>query len=228
MKLEGTTEDIPLRELIEMIAYSSVTGVLNIYTDSASGHIYFRDGHLYHCDSRDSAGLDALAGLFALHRANFSFVSDVTSDQESLWGDMDYHLQTAERLAHRWAAVRPSITSLDLIPALIIPFELAIRRVGPAHHQILDRIDGQHTIRAITDDLGWAMIDVAEAIAQLSRDSLIDLRHQGQGQEPEPATPQRGGLFNRLLSRASEPARQVGPAPLTISAEEMVLRVLRS
>jgi hypothetical protein len=228
VKLEGTIDTIPLRELIEMIAYSSVTGALNIYTESSTGHLYFRDGHLYHCDAGDVIGIDALASMFELTEAGFSFVSDITSDQESLWGDLDYYMQTAERLAYRWTNIRSSITSLDLIPMLIVPLDTAVRRVGPSHHEVLERVDGQSTIRAITEDLGWAEIDVAEAIAKMVQDALADLR--GDAQEPEPVSISvaRGGLFNRLLSRSGDAPWQPAAERPTLSAEEMVLRALRS
>ncbi|NNJ10759.1 DUF4388 domain-containing protein [Chloroflexales bacterium ZM16-3] len=228
MKLEGNINTIPLRELIEMISYSSVTGALNIYTASSAGHLYFRDGHLYHCDAGAVIGIDALASMFELSEARFSFVSDITSDQESLWGDLDYHMQTAERLAYRWKNIRSSITSLDLLPVLIVPLDTAMRRVGPSHHEVLEQVDGQHTIKAITEDLGWAEIDVAEAIAKMVHDALADLR--GDAQEPElaPSSVARGGLFNRLLSRPGDAPRQPAVERPTLSSEEMVLRVLRS
>jgi len=227
VKLEGSIDTIPLRELIEMIAYSSVTGALNLYSESFAGHLFFRDGHLYHCDAGELAGIDALAALFELVEARFSFVSDIASDQETLWGDLDYHMQVAERLAQRWKLIRPVISSLDLTPQLTVPFDAALRRVGPARHQVLDRIDGQHTLRAITEDLGWTQIDVVEAIAQMLQDGLVALRCETQMLESDPPCAARGGLFNRLLTRPGDSPRPLAPELPSNSAEEMVLRALR-
>lgn len=229
VKLEGTTDTIPLRELIEMITYSSVTGLLNLYTEAqVTGHLYFRDGHLYHASLAEYTGVEALAGLFELSQANFSFVSDATSDEESLWGDIDYHVRIAERLAQRWRAIRPSIPSLDLTPVLLLAPEAALRRLGPAYHQVLDRIDGQHRIRDIISDLSWAAIDVAEAIAQMSQDKLIDLRSTIQPAAAPAAGAMRGGLFERLRSRVNDVSRSPGAEGVSLSAEELVLQVLRS
>lgn len=228
MKLEGTLDTVPLRELLDMIIYSSVTGVLNLYAGTSVGHIYVRDGNLYHCEYQGAEGIDGLAGLMELSQAGFSFVRDSTSEKESLWGDTQYHLQTAERLACRWQGVRAYIPSLSLRPSLVAPFESALRRVSPSYHQVLERIDGRHSIKAIIDDLGWAEIDVAEVIAQMSIDGLVDIQREAEVR-PAVAEHQRGGLFDRLLSRPVEAAvRQ--PAverPLT-SGEELVLQALRS
>lgn len=229
MKIEGTTDTIPLRELIEMISYSSVTGALNLYSDKhIAGHLYFRDGNLYHADFEGYSGVEALAQLFELSYASFSFVSDITSDEESLWGDMDYHVRIAERLAQRWQNIRAHIPSVSLIPVLIVPCEAAMRRLGPAYHQILDRINGQHTIHEIVSDLGWATIEVAEVIAQMRQDKLIDLRDAAVQTATPAAGPTRTSLLDRLRSRGGDPPRPPGAEAQRISPEELILQVLRS
>ncbi|NTW02083.1 MAG: DUF4388 domain-containing protein [Oscillochloris sp.] len=227
MKLEGTLDTFPLRELIDMITYSSVTGALNIYAEQGCGHLYFRDGSLYHCEYMSSNGTDALAELLEVRQANFSFVGDSTSDQETLWGDIAYHVQVAERLANRWRNIRCTIPSLNLVPVLLVPFESALRRVGPAHHQVLDRIDGQHSLKMIANDLSWAEIDVADAVAQMFRDSLVELRDQEQAVDVQSPDPPRTGLFDRLRTRPGETTRQASDHSQT-SPEDVILRVLRN
>jgi Domain of unknown function (DUF4388) len=227
VKLEGTLETVPLRELLDMIVYSSVTGLLNLYAGALIGHVYVRDGSLYHCEYNGAEGVEGLACLLELSQAGFSFIRDCVSDRESLWGDTTYHLQTAERLARRWQGVRPYVPNLSLVPVLLVSFEAALRRVGPAHRQVLDRIDGLHTIKAITEDLGWAEIEVAEVIAQMCLDSLIDVQREVEARSAV-AEHQRGSLFERLLVRPGDAgSRQPAERP-GLSSEELVLRVLRS
>lgn len=228
MKLEGTFETIPLRDLIDMVTYSSVTGVLNIYVGQTVGHLYFRDGTLYHCDFCSTVGVDALAGMLEITQASFGFVADTTTEQESLWGDMSYHVQMAERLAYRWQGVRAAIPSFDLVPTLVVTLDAAIRRVGPTHQQVLDRIDGSHSLRSIATDLGWAEIDLAEAISQMVQDRLIEFR-RGLPQPPAQniAAP-RGGLFDRLRSRSGDNTRQSSVEQPSPSSDELVLSMLRS
>jgi hypothetical protein len=210
VKLEGTLALFPLNELIEMVVYSSVTGALNIYGGAgAPGSLYFRDSVLYHVERDASEGVTALAELFELSQANFAFVSDVTSERESLWGALSQHLQTAERLAARWRQLRAYVPNLDLIPLLLVTSEAALRRIGPAHHGVLKSIDGQSNLRQIAVGLGWAEIDVAEAIVQMSVDGLIELRSPRPPTITEPDEPVAprvgGGLFDRM--RAQTPPR---------------------
>ena len=48
MQLDGNLNKFPLRELIEMVVYSSVTGVLELRAGTDIGQIFFRDGQPYH------------------------------------------------------------------------------------------------------------------------------------------------------------------------------------
>jgi hypothetical protein len=234
VKLEGTISTFPLRELIDMIAYSSVTGVLNIYAADLSGHLYFRDGHLYHVAAGTAEGIDALALILERPQATFAFVSDPTVDRETLWGDYEQHLRLAEHLAARWSHIRPHIPHLKLIPILLAPIEQVQRAVNPAHLPLLDMIDGERTLIAITRSLGWTPIEVAEATLHLLQQRLIAL-HQGPASErppveerPDAAYPSRSGIFDRMRRQAGGASRSESVAPAPAAPDDFVLRILRS
>lgn len=239
MKLEGTIDTFPLRELIEMIFYSSVTGALHLHIANSHGQIYFRDGQIYHAALHEQTGMSAMAGLFGLDHATFSFLSDAVIETETIWGEHEHNLQTAERLARRWREVRSYVPSLDLIPEILLSSDAALRRVGPSHSTILAAIDGKSSLADITASIGWTEIDVAEAIAQMSLDGVVNLRREQQREHhckeaPPTGVAQHtceGGLFDRFLSRTSKARPQ--PEPVLndgsrLSGEELTLRLLRS
>ncbi len=225
VKLEGSLETIPLHELIEMVSYSSVTGALNIYATPVDGHLFFRDGTLYHCDSAGSIGYPALVRLFELNQAAFSFVSDITANDESIWGDVEGHVRAAQRLGGRWREIRPRVPSLAMIPVLSVSFEAALRRVGPFHHQVLDRIDGQHTLEEIIADLGWTEIDVAEVVAHMIQDRLVELHTEpvSDTHTRSVAAEPRGSLFGRLLPRSGDTTH-----PGRVVTEDLMAQALGS
>lgn len=234
MKLEGSLDTFPLRELVDMIVYSSVTGALNIYGPGAQGRLYFSEGTLYHVERGPAQGVEALAELLEHHSGTFAFVSDVKVEAESLWGSLAHHMQTAERMATRWRQVRPYVPHLDLTPSLLMTREAALRRIGPAHQPVLAAIDGQASLRQIAADLGWAAIDIAEAAVQMTVDSVIDLRSPRAGAAPEapPEGQHPGGIFDRIRPRGQAPARAAAePEPARAaegrSGEDLILQLLR-
>lgn len=206
MKLEGTLATFPLRELIDMIVYSSVTGALNIYGPGDHGRLYFRDGVLTHVEHGQSTGVEALAELLELQTASFTFVSGATTEAETTWGSLHHHLQSAERLAARWRQLRPYLPHLELVPALLVAPEAAARRVPQGHQPILAAIDGQRNLHQLALVVGWAEIDLAEGIVQMTVDGLLDLRGQRQSTQSGPtpeALHQAGGLFDRLRAHSA-------------------------
>jgi len=235
VKLEGSLDTFPLRELIDMVMFSSVTGVLNIYGSGRAGQLFFRDGTLYHAERGPACGMDALAELLAIDGALFSFVTDATSEAESLWGAPHYYLQSAERAAARWRQIRAYVPDLERVPRLLVTPAWIERHVNPAHHPLLAAVDGRATLRDIAARLGWAGIDVAEMAAQLSLDGVIELV-AAPAEPPAPAPPDRKpGLFDRLLASSSsaQASPQADPPPPDPekrpyrSVEDSILQILR-
>lgn len=240
MKLEGTLQTFPLRELIDMIIYSSVTGVLNLHAAESVGHIYFRDGRLYHADHCEMRGVESLAAMFDLPpAARFAFISDLTIDEESIWGDAEFHLQSAERTAVRWRHVRPMVRGLGLVPKMLLAPEAALTRAGPSYQRLITVVDGRQSLHQIAEQLGWADLDVAEAAARLIQAGVLELGEAEHASEPvaaidEPLHRGDGGLFSRLRAKMgrpasveAEPARAMESFPAW-SSEERIFQILQS
>lgn len=249
MKLEGWLKHYPLRELLEMTVYSSVTGVLNIIDTQPFGQIYFRDGQLYHVISGELTGMDAFASLFEAEEARFSFVSEVTIEAESIWGDPLELAEQAERLAGRWQRLRPLIPHLKLVPVALRSSDEARTHVSPDFWPYFAAIDGVQTLAAIATALQCDRLELCEAIVQMHADQLIELRATGQvagssaiAKPPQPMSP-KGGFFDRLMAGLPQPTRPTratenpaapadgaarkDTAPPDIT-EEAILRLLRS
>jgi hypothetical protein len=229
VKLEGSLDTFSLRELIEMVVYSSVTGVLCIRALGGDGRLFFRESGLYHVEHGRSRGLEALAELLDLHEGSFSFLSDVVSDQESLYGSIAVHLQNAERIAARWRQIRPYVPSLDMVPQLLVAREAALRRAHPGQATTIGAVDGRASLRQIAAALGWSELDLAEAVAELSLDGIVELRPSRAVPHGQPAAEHpREGFFDRLLARTAQPHDEHQPeAAPRLPAEELTLRLLR-
>lgn len=228
MNLEGPLQQFPLTELIEMIAYSSVTGVLSIFSAADCGQIYCRDGRPYHATHNDLTGLDAVSSTFESAATTFSFVDNVTCEEESLWGDPFELADQARRLAIRWREVRSLISSLNLIPRKLVSLEQAHSHISPTQREYFAAIDGQHTIAELTKILACEAIDLCEAVAQMHEDGLLELRTPNPivaKNDPPPIAissshnDNRGGLFDKLLATLPAQKPAAPPKPTTKPTE---------
>jgi len=131
MQLEGMLGQFSLRELIEMIVYSSVTGVLEMRVGDEVGQIFFRDGLPYHAAVNRQVGFDAACLMFEERETPFRFVAGGVASEETLWLDPWDLIERAEDQAKQWQRVRPRIPSLNWVPALCMaPLDVCVALVS--------------------------------------------------------------------------------------------------
>lgn len=221
MQLDGTLDKFSLRELIEMVVYSSVTGVLELRAAADVAQIYFRDGQPYHAAAGGQTGLDALAIMFEERDAPFRFVADRETTEATLWSDPWELIERAENQARRWRDIRAHIASVDHVPMLrVAPFVSQIQ-ISEAVWPVLAAVDGQRSIQEIAAHLNWVLLDTCEALGTLVERGLLGMQAPGVvSLAPRPLAEQSGagspaeekrpanGFLERLLAEAQAKEQQ--------------------
>ncbi|WP_298820784.1 DUF4388 domain-containing protein [Chloroflexus sp.] len=174
MALHGTLQQIALRELIDLAAYSALTGSIDIHGER-SGRIFFVNGQIYHIECEGQAGIEALGILLNVQNGTFNVVSGAQSNNHSVWGDLESILRNAERVALRWRRLWHQAPSLELTPVLLMPSEAAKSRAGAALHVLIEAIDGRKRLRDLAAELRWSAIDVVEGVVQLMSQQIARL-----------------------------------------------------
>jgi len=213
VQLEGFLSQFPLRELIEMAVYSSVSGVLEVQVGDDVGRIFFRDGLPQHAELSELQGVDAVGRMFAEHDAPFRFLADGASVTPTLWMDPWEMIVLAEHQAQTWAMVRPYVPSLGVIPALRMPVQHARSLIGEDLAPLLTCIDGQRSIPDIARDLAVTTIDVYVGIATLVQQNIVTFTRPqpprgAAGDSQTDIEEKREGFFERLIARALEEERR--------------------
>ncbi len=214
MQLAGSLSQFPLRELIEMAVYSSVSGVLEVQVGDDTGRIFFRDGLPQHAELAVLQGVDAIGRMFAEQDASFRFLADSTPVTPTLWMDPWELIELAEHQAQTWAKVRPYVPALGAVPVLRIPRQKAQSLISADVGPLLTLIDGRRSIPDIARDLAVTLIDVYVGVASLVQQQiviLVPLPPLQTAPPPEPgsdAGEKRDGFFERLIARALEEERR--------------------
>jgi Domain of unknown function (DUF4388) len=201
VQLNGKLGQFSLHELIEMIVYSSVAGVLEIGTGDRRGQIFFRDGLPYHAVYSDCVGFDAVCKMFQRHTDPFRFVAGEVCSDDTLSLDPWDMIERAEQQALLWERVLPRIPSLSWIPTLCTTNAEHIQ-ISESVWPVLSAVDGQRNVTAIAALLNLAALDVCLALISLLDQGLIMIK------QPLPAllTPRpsnhlpAGGFFERLIA----------------------------
>lgn len=256
MKLEGSLTVYPLRELLEMILYSSVTGALHIYNSQHEGAIFFENGQPYHAAMRSLVGMDAIVISAEDPTAQFAFTDARRIETISLWGDPLELIEQFDKLALRWSHIRPTIQNVWMIPRLLITLEQVQSHLSKEYQDLCATINGRLSIEALSRALHWELLPLCEVVAQLTKRGVIAL-------DPPTELPgvqvvrtptnqrQKQTLLDRLMATLPDtlepelpthptlppsPTADATPAPLTPPADpqkaddpqaEAILRILR-
>jgi hypothetical protein len=176
VQLDGNVNKFPLRELIEMVVYSSVTGVLELRAGADIGQVFFRDGQPYHAVAGERAGMDAIAAMFEERDSPFRFVADREAEDATLWIDPWELIERGETQARQWSRIRAFIPDLACVPVL---------RGNPSSNQIhisetvwpvLAAVDGRRNPVEIAAFLNLVLLDACVALADLIEQGLIEVR----------------------------------------------------
>lgn len=213
MQLSGTLDIFPLRELIEMVTYSSVTGVLEVQASGEVGQLFFKDGRPYHAIAGMQLGVDAVGTLFQAHAAPFRFLADHTAETVTLWLDPWDLMDRGEELARQWLHIRQRIPHAGLVPVLAGTPARSQIHIGETTWPVLSAIDGQRTIEEIAVYLNLLLLDTCLALATLIDQELVTLttaRQQALHPSAQPAgTPEtQAGFLERMLADAQAKAQQ--------------------
>ena len=176
MQLEGTLDKFPLRELIEMVTYSSVTGVLEVQLGAEVGQIFFNDGRPYHALVGLHTGLDATAAMFEVHAAPFRFVADKEHVDSTLWQDSWEIIERSEELSSKWLAIRARIPSMASVPQLYDEPAIGQIQISDTTWPVLAGIDGVRTVEQIAEYLNLVLLDCCLALVALLDRGLITLQ----------------------------------------------------
>jgi hypothetical protein len=204
VQLDGGLDKFPLRELIEMVVYSSVTGVLELHAGTDVGQIFFRDGQPYHAAAREHVGMDAIATMFEERDALFRFVADRETTEWSLWVDPWELIERGEREAQLWARVRACIPGMEWVPVLRGAPTADHIHIRESAWPVLAAIDGQRSVTAVADHLNLVVLDTCDALADLIEQGLIEIR-------PPRAAP-TSTLFAPPAARPATPDTQSTPS----------------
>jgi hypothetical protein len=244
VKLEGQLSTFPLRELIEMVMYSSVTGMLEVYTNNGPGRLFFQDGRPHHAAINDKVGVAATHELFFDPQARFLFVSGIENNEETVWMDPIELLDSCEAMAQRVGQIKATVPSFEWVPTII---QTATKPVNVAEDDwaLLTLIDGVRSVDDIATELFAHVVDIAESLQRMASRGQIALRPPhgarpvgqpllaslGVGSAAPSSEQPRNGLLDRFLgSSPSDEPLPLGelPLPPAYVEEDPIVKLLRN
>ena len=180
MSLQGSLNELPLPDVIQLVSVSGKTGAFEIQCDEAEGKIYLRDGQIVDALVGRLRGDSAVYEMAIWSQGSFTFNPGEESEQVTIHMSNASLMMEAARRLDEWRVLSRKIPSLDLVPYFSSREQGADQvTLSPQEWILVTRIDGELTIEEIADELKWAPFDVSKLLFGMITTGLVGLGNPG-------------------------------------------------
>jgi Domain of unknown function (DUF4388) len=188
MSFQGSLNELPLADIVQLVAVSGKTGMFSMTRASEKGYVYLQNGQITHAKVGDLEGDDAIYALALWNQGTFQFSPGVESDAHSITRSNTNLLLEAARRSDEWKILSRKIPATDSIPVLVArdgmtgPVTLT-----PLEWRVVAKTDGQRSIEDIARSLKTSSFDVAKTLYGLVTAELVEVSKTRGAGAPAPA-----------------------------------------
>lgn len=197
MSLRGSLDDLPLPDIVQMVAMSGKTGAFVLESAEQKGEIYLVDGQLVHAKLGGLEGEEAVYEFAVWRSGDFTFHENRATEHRTIQKSNTSLLMEAARRIDEWAVLSKQVPSTDLVPVLASQTWSTSVSFSPQEWSVICGIDGGRTVDDIAEALSVPSFEVAKLLYGLVTAGLVELR------EP-------------LEQRHAGPLRQMSRSELTL------------
>ncbi|MGA7992907.1 MAG: DUF4388 domain-containing protein [Thermoanaerobaculia bacterium] len=190
MSFQGSLNELPLADIVQLVAVSGKTGMFSMTRASEKGYVYLQNGQITHAKVGDIEGDDAIYALALWSHGTFQFSPGVESDAQTITRSNTNLLLEAARRSDEWKILSRKIPGTDSVPVLVSrdgasgPVTLT-----PLEWKVVTKTDGQRSIEDIGRDIRLSSFDVAKTLYGLVTAELVEISKARA--VPAPAPPGR-------------------------------------
>lgn len=207
--LTGSLAQLPLVDLLKMLAAGGQTGHLELSSGLDQGDLYLHQGELVHADSDMQTGEAAFARLIAWPSGQFRFEPGAPAPARTIDRPLDRLLADSARAAGEREAVRRVVPSMDIVPRLARKAPSATVTVDARDWELLATVDGVVTAAELARARGLAEAEFAKVLYRLKLAGLLEFIAAAQ-----PAAPQQRALAGQAFFHALTTAVAAALGPL--------------
>ncbi len=206
MSFQGSLKELPLADIVQLVAVSGKTGMFSLTRAAEKGAVYIQNGQITHAKVDDVEGEDAIYALALWNEGQFQFSAGVESDTRTITRSNTNLLMEAARRSDEWKILSKKIPTTEAVPRLVCREGLSEPvTLTPNEWLVVTGTDGARTIEEIARGTRLSAFDVAKTLYGLITAELVEIRTKAEARPPA-AGPS-----------ASAPAQASGPVVTTHS-----------
>ena len=184
MSLQGSLSELPLPDVIQLVSVSGKTGAFEIQGEFEAGRIFLRDGQIVDAMVGRLRGDSAVYEMAIWSQGSFVFRPDEETEQVTIHISNANLMMEAARRLDEWRVLSRKIPSLDLVPYFTTRDQGGDQvTLSPQEWILVTRIDGEHSIEEISNQLKWAPFDVSKLLFGMVTTGLVALGNSAESVE---------------------------------------------
>jgi hypothetical protein len=176
MAFQGSLKELPLADIVQLVAVSGKTGMFSLTRAAERGVVYIQNGQITHAKIGETEGEDAIYALALWNQGDFQFSPGVESDARTITRSNTNLLMEAARRSDEWKILSKKIPATDAIPRLMSRDGSAEPvTLTPQEWLVVTRTDGQRSIDEIARSTRLSSFDVAKTLYGLVTAELVEI-----------------------------------------------------
>jgi hypothetical protein len=177
MSFQGSLKELPLADIVQLVAVSGKTGMFSLTRGAEKGAVYIQNGQITHAKVNDTEGEDAIYALSLWNDGQFQFSAGIESESRTITRSNTNLLMEAARRSDEWKILSKKIPSTDAVPQLTCREGLSEPvTLTPMEWMVVTRIDGARSIEEVARATRLSAFDVAKTLYGLVTSDLVDVR----------------------------------------------------
>jgi DNA-binding response OmpR family regulator len=184
--IEGNLAQIPLVDLLQILAVNRKTGLLEVQREGEKGEIALQDGRVADARLGRVSGEKALYRLLTRREGQFSFVPGPAAGEPRIQKKLDELLLEGLRQADEVARLLPDLPApLDLLELAVAPSEIP-PALHPVTEEVLALLERPRPFAEVVDGTRAGDLEATRAVAALLQHGYVR-RRPGLLPQPAPA-----------------------------------------
>lgn len=176
MSFQGSLAELPLADIVQLVAVSGKTGMFSLSRASEKGFVYLQNGQITHAKLGDLEGEDAVYALALWGQGSFLFSPGVETETHTVNRSNTNLLMEAARRSDEWKILARKIPGTDSVPVLLARDRSAGPiTLTPQEWLVVTKVDGTRTIDELARALQQPSFDVAKTLYGLVTAGLVEM-----------------------------------------------------
>jgi hypothetical protein len=175
MAFQGSLAELPLPDILQLVAVSGKTGRFTIKSERDAGRIFLADGQIVHAKIGQLEGEEAIYELAIWTEGDFVFTPDDESVPKTINKSNTSLLMEAARRIDEWKVLSKRVPSTRLVPVFTEDGGGATITLSPAEWSVIRKADERRSIEDIAHAVGTSAFETAKVVYGLITSGLLAL-----------------------------------------------------